>query len=56
MLGLLSRGISTLATYSPTERLDLIIASRALRALLRSFERKVGHEVGTLMLCGGGVQ
>jgi hypothetical protein len=52
---LLSRGVSTISTYSSLERLDLIIASRSLRALLRSYERSVGREICTLMLLGEGL-
>ncbi len=50
---LFSRGISTLSTYSVRERTDLVAASRALRELLRVYERATGRELHAIILSGG---
>jgi hypothetical protein len=50
---LFSRGMSSLSTYSPTDRVDLIAASRALRRLLVAFERASGQPLHTILLTGG---
>ena len=44
------RGISTIATYSPREKADLIAASRAMRALLRQCEHATGRQLQTVIL------
>lgn len=50
---LFARGVSTLTTSSPAEQADLVIASRVLRRLLSAYERGTGHQLHTIMLCGG---
>lgn len=49
---LFSRGCSALTTYSRREQNDLITASRALRELLRLYERDVGKELHSIFICG----
>jgi hypothetical protein len=50
---LLSRAVSTISTYSPHEKEDLLIASRCLRGLLRAYERATGAQPASVFLCGG---
>jgi hypothetical protein len=47
---LLSRAVSTLSTYSPREKEDQLIASRAL---LAPFERGTGRQLSCIVLAGG---
>jgi hypothetical protein len=49
---LYGRGVSNITTYSAREASDLILASRALRALLRRYERAVGRELQAIMIGG----
>jgi hypothetical protein len=51
---LFSRGISIISAYSRGEQKDLILASRAMRELLRRYERSAGRELHSLMLDAGG--
>jgi hypothetical protein len=48
---LLSRAVSTISTYSPHEKEDLLIAG--LRGLLRAYERATGAQPASVFLCGG---
>jgi hypothetical protein len=50
---LLSRAVSTLSTYCPREKEDLLIASRSIRELLRVYERATGRQLSSILLCGG---
>jgi hypothetical protein len=50
---LFSRGISVLATDRPEQKSDLITASRALRELLRLYDRATGRSLHAIMLNGG---
>jgi hypothetical protein len=50
---LFSRGISTVSTYSRREQNNLIMASRALKELLRLYERSTGRNLACLMISGG---
>jgi hypothetical protein len=50
---LFSRATSALSTYSSREQKDLLLASRALRELLRLYERGVGSQLHCIMLQGG---
>jgi hypothetical protein len=49
---LYSRGISTLTTASPTERRDLINASRVITRLLAMYERGSQRTLSAIMLGG----
>jgi hypothetical protein len=50
---LYSRAVSSLVIDNREIRSDLISASRALRRLLVAYERAAGHELHTIMICGG---
>lgn len=52
-LRLFIRGISTISTYSTSEKRDLVTASRVLCALLRRYERSVGRQLDRLMIDAG---
>jgi hypothetical protein len=47
---LFSRAVSTITTYSPKEKSDLIAASRTMRALLRQYEHATGRQLQTVIL------
>jgi hypothetical protein len=47
---LFSRAVSTITTYSPKEKADLIAASRTMRALLRHYEHTTGRQLSTVIL------
>lgn len=50
---LFSRGVSTLSAIGPLQRQDLVLASRALRRLLVTYESSTGHQLNTIMISGG---
>ena len=51
---LFARGISVLSLDQKEVRADLITASRALRELLRAYERGSGHTLRAIFVCGRG--
>jgi hypothetical protein len=50
---LFARGISVLSLDQHEVRADLITASRALRELLRVYERASGRTLRAIFVCGG---
>jgi hypothetical protein len=48
-----SLGVSHVITMTRRDQSDLVAASRALRRLLVAYERAAGHELHTIMICGG---
>jgi hypothetical protein len=50
---LYSRSVSALSTVGPTDRQDLVLASRALRRFLSAYERGTGRQLSCIMLAGG---